>query len=109
MSPSAPPATLVDRLLALAERPAGVGILVLLALLEATVFPGPTEAMLVALTLGCPGRAWRFAAVATAASVVGGFVGYQFGAHLFDDAIRPLLVTYGLAGTPKRRRSQPSR
>ena len=91
--------SLADRLLALADRPAGVVILVLLALLEATVFPGPTEAMLIALTLGCRRKAWRFAALATVASVAGGFIGYQMGALWFDEVVRPLLATYGLSGS----------
>ena len=85
-------------LLGLADRPAGAAVLVILALVEATVFPGPTEAMLVALTLARPRRAWWFAALATGASVVGGVVGYQFGATLFDEVARPLLGSYGLLG-----------
>ena len=93
-----PPGQMLSRVLAWADRPAGIGVLVLLALLEATVFPGPTEAMLVALTLARPRRAWAFAAVATAASVVGGLVGYQLGAALFDTVTRPLLASYDLLG-----------
>ena len=86
----------VDRLLSFADRPAGVGILVLFAMLEATVFPGPTEVMLLALTLGRPQRAWLFAAIATAASVVGSIIGYQLGIALFGEVVRPLLASYGL-------------
>lgn len=82
-------------LLALADRPAGAIVLVVLALLEATIFPGPTEAMLLALTLGRPRRAWWFAGIATAASVVGGVIGYQLGATLFQEVARPVLATYG--------------
>ena len=87
----------VERLTALADRPLGVVLLVVLALLEATVFPGPTEAMLVALVLGRRERVVRFAVLATAASVVGGVVGYYLGASLFTDVVRPLLESYGLA------------
>ena len=89
---------LVSRLLGWADRPAGVGVLAVLALLEATVFPGPTEAMLVALTLARRRRAWLFAAVATAASAVGGVVGYQLGAAYFETVTRPLLASYDLLG-----------
>ena len=92
---STPPGPVLARLLALADRPAGVVVLVVLALLEATVFPGPTEAMLLALTLGRPKRAWWFAGIATAASVVGGVIGYQLGATLFAEVVRPVLATYG--------------
>lgn len=88
---------LVERLTLLADRPLGAAILVLLALLEATVFPGPTEAMLIALILGRRERAVWFAAIATAASVVGGVAGYYLGSALFADVVRPLLDSYGLA------------
>ena len=89
------PGPMLGRLLALADRPAGAVVLVVLALLEATIFPGPTEAMLLALTLGRPRRAWWFAGIATAASVVGGVIGYQLGATLFQEVARPVLATYG--------------
>ena len=95
---NAPPAPILGRLLALADRPAGAAVLVVLALLEATIFPGPTEAMLLALTLGRPRRAWWFAGIATAASVVGGVIGYQLGATLFQEVAHPVLATYGFAG-----------
>jgi membrane protein YqaA with SNARE-associated domain len=85
-----------DRLVALADRPLGFAILVILALLEATVFPGPTEAMLVALTLGRRERVVWFAAVAIAASVIGGLAGYFLGATLFAELVQPLLASYGL-------------
>jgi len=87
---------MVDRLTALADRPLGLGILVALALLEATIFPGPTEAMLVALTLGRRERVVWFAGVATCASVVGGVAGYYLGSSVFVDFIQPLLESYGL-------------
>lgn len=90
-----PPGPVLSRLLALADRPAGALVLVMLALLEATVFPGPTEAMLLALTLGRPRRAWWFAGIATTASVVGGVIGYQLGARLFAEVAGPVLATYG--------------
>lgn len=95
---AATPGPVLARLLALADRPAGAVVLVVLALLEATVFPGPTEAMLLALTLGRPKRAWWFAAIATAASVVGGIIGYQLGATLFAEVARPALEAYGFTG-----------
>ena len=86
---------MLARLTALADRPAGLLILVVLALLEATVFPGPTEAMLIALTLGRPRRAWWFAGIATLASAVGGVIGYHLGAMLFEEVAHPVLAAYG--------------
>jgi membrane protein YqaA with SNARE-associated domain len=83
-------------LLGWADRPAGPAVLVVFALLEATVFPAPTEALLIALALGRPRRAWRLAALATVASVLGGLTGYQVGRTLFGEVARPLLTSYGL-------------
>ncbi|MEO5590065.1 MAG: VTT domain-containing protein [Gemmatimonadaceae bacterium] len=96
---SAPAAarTFTDRLTALANQPVGAVILVVLALLEATVFPGPTEAMLVALTLGRRERVVWFAGLAIVASVIGGIGGYFLGAVVFNDIVRPLLDSYGIA------------
>lgn len=88
--------TFTERLTVLADRPAGAAMLVILALLEATIFPGPTEAMLIALTLGRRERAVWFAALATIASVAGGIGGYYLGATVFSDVVRPLLDSYGL-------------
>lgn len=85
------------RLTALADRPIGTVILVVLALLEATVFPGPTEAMLIALTLGRRQRVIWYASVATLASVVGAVGGYFLGATVFADVVEPLLRSYGLS------------
>lgn len=97
MSASDGPTGFSERLLALADRPLGAWTLVGLALAEATVFPGPTEAMLIALTLGRPSRAVAFTAVATIASVFGGVAGYYLGATAFESVVLPLLQTYGLA------------
>ena len=90
------PGPVLVRILTLADRPMGIVVLVMLALLEATIFPGPTEAMLIALTLGRRKRAWWFAGIATAASAVGGVIGYKLGATFFPEVARPLLEAYGL-------------
>ena len=79
-----------------ADRPSGPALLVLLALLEATVFPAPTEALLIALALGRPRRAWWLGALAAVASVLGGLAGYWLGSVFFDRLGQPLLASYGL-------------
>lgn len=83
-------------LLARAERPGGVLILVVLALLEATLFPAPTEAMLLALAIARPRRAWWLGAVSAVASAVGGVVGYHLGLALYDEVAQPVLAARGL-------------
>lgn len=90
------PARVVRWLLDRAERPGGVLVLVVLALLEATLFPAPTEAMLLALAIARPRAAWWLGLVAAVSSAAGGLVGYQMGFALYDEAARPLLEARGL-------------
>ena len=65
---------------------------------ESSVFPIPPDVMLVPMVLATRERAWLFAAVATAASVLGGLAGYGLGLGLYEAAARPLLELYGYAG-----------
>ncbi|MDH3207300.1 MAG: DedA family protein [Gemmatimonadota bacterium] len=71
---------LYDWVLHWAETPYGAPALFLLALAESSFFPVPPDPLLVALCLGAPALAMRFAATATLASVVGGVIGYAIGA-----------------------------
>lgn len=68
-----------------ADHPAGPALLALFAALEACVFPAPTEALMVALSLGRPRRSWRLAAIAVAASLAGALAGYAIGRHFLAD------------------------
>jgi membrane protein YqaA with SNARE-associated domain len=43
------------------------------AFVESSVFPIPPDVLLIPMVVAAPQRAWRYAAVATLASVVGGF------------------------------------
>lgn len=88
----------VGWLLRWAEHPAGPAVLAALAVMEACLFPAPTEALFVALAVARPRRAWWLAGVAATASVVGGVVGYQLGAALFEQVGRRVLEWYGLSG-----------
>lgn len=80
---------------ALVEGPFGLALLIVFALLEATVFPGPTEAMLIGLVLARPERAGIYTVAAVAASVAGGVVGYHLGGALYEGFVRPLFASYG--------------
>jgi len=71
---------LYDWVLHWADTPYGAPALFLLALAESSFFPVPPDPLLIALCLGAPAMALRFAASATAASVVGGAIGYGIGA-----------------------------
>ena len=71
---------LYDWVLHWAETPYGAWALFLIALAESSFFPLPPDPLLLALCLGASKRSLRFAAIATAGSVVGGIIGYGIGA-----------------------------
>lgn len=64
---------------------------------ESSFFPVPPDILLAPMALADPPRAWRFAAVATAASVLGGMLGYAIGALLYDTLGQWLISVYGYA------------
>lgn len=86
---------LYDRTMALAAgrhaEPALAGV----AFAESSFFPLPPDLLLIPMVLANRPRAWRYAALATVASVIGGLFGYLIGAFLFDQIARPLLDFYG--------------
>ncbi|MCP5517087.1 MAG: DedA family protein [Verrucomicrobiales bacterium] len=89
---------LYDWTLSWAERPGGAWALFFLAVAESSVFPIPPDVLLIALAVGVPKRAFRFAAICAVGSVLGGMIGYAIGAgawhavqgwfipHLFSQA-----------------------
>jgi membrane protein YqaA with SNARE-associated domain len=74
---------LYDWTLSWAETKWGPAALGVLALTESSFFPIPPDPLLMALALGKPERSWRFASLCTAASVVGGLLGYAIGYFLW--------------------------
>ncbi len=71
---------LYDWVLHWADTPYGMPALFLLSMAESSFFPIPPDPLLVGLALGARKKALKFAAVCTAASVVGGIIGYGIGA-----------------------------
>ncbi len=63
---------------------------------EAIVFPIPPEVMLAPMSLSEPQRAYRFAAISLAGSLLGMFVGYALG-HFAIELAMPLLESFGYA------------
>jgi membrane protein YqaA with SNARE-associated domain len=79
---------LYDWVLHWADTRYGAPALFALAAAESSFFPIPPDPLLIALCLGAPGLSLRFALNCTAASVLGGMVGYGIGAgawHLLQD------------------------
>ena len=65
-----------------------------LSFAESSFFPVPPDVMLAPMSLANTSKAWRYAGIATLASVVGGAAGYLLGMFAFD-LIRPLLEKAG--------------
>jgi membrane protein YqaA with SNARE-associated domain len=78
-----------------ASHPAGLVLLAAFAVLEATLFPAPTEALFVALVLGRKRRVGGLVALAALASVAGGALGYLMGSVLFEEVGRRVLAGFG--------------
>ena len=63
--------------------------------LESSIFPVPSDVMLVPMILANRKRAWFLAAWCTLTSVLGGCVSYAIGYYLFEGFGRDLLDFYG--------------
>lgn len=73
-----------DWILHWADTPSGPTALGALSAAEASFFPIPPDPLLMALCLGAPKKAFRFATITTLASVLGGVVGYWLGAGAWN-------------------------
>jgi membrane protein YqaA with SNARE-associated domain len=87
---------LYDWTIAKAAHPHAAWWLALVAFVEASFFPVPPHPLLGLMCLAEPKKAFRFAAIATLASVAGGLLGYGIGALLFDTVGQQLLHLLGL-------------
>lgn len=85
---------LYDKATALAARPSAPLWLFVIAISEASCFPVPPDVLLLPMALAQPRRAWRFAAITTAGSVLGGALGYFIGYALFNKLAQPILNFY---------------
>ena len=70
---------LYDWMLHWAATPYGAIALFLLAFAEASFFPIPPDALLIALVLGARKKAFKFASISTVGSVTGALLGYAIG------------------------------
>jgi membrane protein YqaA with SNARE-associated domain len=78
---------LYDRTLTLAASPRAPWWLFGVAFAEASCFPVPPDVLLLLMGLARPRRAWEYAAVCTAGSVLGGALGYAIGYFIFDQVM----------------------
>jgi membrane protein YqaA with SNARE-associated domain len=89
---------LYDRMLEWSAHRHAERYLAALSFAESSFFPIPPDVMLVPMTLAQPARGWRYAAITTAASVIGGAAGYAIGWFGIDAAI-PLIERMGYLET----------
>jgi membrane protein YqaA with SNARE-associated domain len=85
---------LYDWTLDLAAQPYAMWAIALIAFVESSVFPIPPDVVLIPMILAARDKAWKIAAVCTAASVIGGLAGYGIGHFLFEEVGRPMLAFY---------------
>ena len=72
-----------------------VWVLAAVAFVESSVFPIPPDVLLIPMVLAARNSAWRYAAICTIASVLGGMLGYAIGSGLYEGVGRPILDFYG--------------
>lgn len=82
-------------ILSLSESRHAPWALAAVAFAESSFFPIPPDVILAPMSLAKPRLAWRYAAICTVASVVGGMLGYAIGALLYDTLGQWLIHLYG--------------
>ena len=82
---------LYERVLSWARHRHAERYLAAMSFAESSFFPIPVDVMLAPMCLANRPKAWRFAAIAAAFSVLGGLAGYAIGFWAFD-IIQPWLV-----------------
>lgn len=86
---------LYDWTLSLAARPSAEIWLAVIAFVESSVFLVPADVLFLPMALAKPEKAWRYALIATVASVLGGIAGWMLGYYAFEALAKPVLEFYG--------------
>lgn len=71
--------------------------LFLIAFVESSFFPIPPDVLLIALCVANPRKSFLFAAICTAGSVTGAFLGYYIGFAFFETVGSKIVAFYGFA------------
>lgn len=88
-----------DWVLHWAETPYGPWALFILAFCESSFFPIPPDVLLIALAVGLPSKAFRFALVCSVGSLIGGCFGYLIGWQFMAGIGSRIIELYGLSGS----------
>lgn len=87
---------LYDWTLQLAGHRHALWALAAVSFIESSVFPIPPDIVIIPMVLADRRNAWKIAAVATVASVLGGLLGYAIGALLYESLGVWVIDFYGL-------------
>ena len=86
---------LYDWTLSLAARKSAQWWLTIIAFVESSVFLVPADVLYLPMALSRPDRAYRYALIATVASVLGGIAGWFLGHYAYEGVAKPILEFYG--------------
>ncbi|MBZ9603869.1 YqaA family protein [Phyllobacterium chamaecytisi] len=86
---------LYDWTMSLAARKSAEVWLAVIAFIESSVFLVPADVLFLPMALARPQRAYRYALVATIASVLGGIAGWLLGYYAYETLAKPILEMYG--------------
>lgn len=86
---------LYDKVLSWSKHRRAPVILAGISFSESVIFPIPPDVMLAPMAMTQPQRAWHFAGLTTACSVLGGLVGYWLGYFLFEPLVLPIVEWAG--------------
>lgn len=81
--------------LSLAARKSAEVWLAVIAFVESSVFLVPADVLFLPMALAKPEKAWRYAFIATVASVLGGIAGWLLGHFAYEAVAKPILEFYG--------------
>ncbi len=95
--------------MSLAARKSAEAWLAVVAFIESSVFLVPADVMFVPMVLARRDKAWRYAFVATVASVLGGIAGWLIGYYAYETIAKPVLEFYGKLETFEALRSSGSK
>ncbi len=100
---------LYDWTMSLAERKSAEMWLAVIAFIESSFFLVPADVLFLPMALARRDRVWRYALVATAASVAGGVLGWLIGHFAYEAIAQPVLAFYGKLDTFEALRSSSNR
>jgi membrane protein YqaA with SNARE-associated domain len=87
---------LYDWVLHWADTPYGTPALFILAFSESSFFPVPPDILLIGLALAIPKKSFKYAAICTIGSVLGGMLGYLIGLKFIETVGMKVMTFYGL-------------